>query len=410
MIGKVETPALSAILCADWGKESRKRSVYVAEIAARTVRRLAASEWSVTRVLAEAENWTTAGSVLVTFDAPLGVPESYLAAAARVQSWRSPETFLELLSCACSTPDFFDATFIADDWKIERPFFSVPGGAGGLTSYRVAADRMGVDLYRTIDRLTKAKTVFVKSGIPGSVGSAACALWKGLGPRLAQSRNFRVWPFEGDLDVLLRSTPVVVGEIYPRAAYATALLDIPAAARPPMGLAKTDTAVRRNAIRALQRAEWVRELSVSIEDVEAAEANEDDFDACITAAALLRCALEDIRLCPARLKAAQAEGGMLGTGAINLGLPERTFRAEDHGEHQSGGSAMRAKAKRIEVAGAGRSFRCPIEGCEKVYEGTRGGWDGHVGSSRIHSHWHPELASAGARKKQFETEFPDFFG
>ena len=71
---------------------------------------------------------------------------------------------------------------------------------------------------------------------------------------------------------------------------------------------------------------------------------------------------------------------------------------------------MRAKAKRIEVGGAGRSFRCPIEGCEKVYEGTRGGWDGHVGSSRIHPHWHPELASAGARKKQFETEFPDFFG
>ena len=67
MIGKVETPALSAILCADWGKESRKRSVYVAEIAARTVRRLAASEWSVTTVLAEAEKWTTAGSVLASY-------------------------------------------------------------------------------------------------------------------------------------------------------------------------------------------------------------------------------------------------------------------------------------------------------------------------------------------------------
>jgi hypothetical protein len=77
VVGKVETSGLSTILCADWGKESRKRSVYVAEIGARTVRRLAASEWSVTTVLAEAENWTTDGSVLVTFDAPLGVPETY---------------------------------------------------------------------------------------------------------------------------------------------------------------------------------------------------------------------------------------------------------------------------------------------------------------------------------------------
>jgi hypothetical protein len=209
--------------------------------------------------------------------------------------------------------------------------------------------------------------------------------------------------------VLLRSTPIVVGEIYPRAAYATALLDVPAAVRPPLAVAKTDTDVRRSAIRVLQRAEWIRALRVSIEDVEAAEANEDDFDACITAAALLRCALEDIRLCPARLKAAQAEGGMLGTAAINLGLPERAFRAEHQGEHRSAGNAPRVKAKRIEV-GAGRSFRCPIEGCEKIYEGTRGGWDGHVGSARIHPHWHRELSSAKARKKQFETEFPDFFG
>jgi hypothetical protein len=55
--------------------------------------------------------------VLVTFNAPLGVPESYLAAAARVQSRHLPKTFLELLACACSTPDFFDATRIADGSK-----------------------------------------------------------------------------------------------------------------------------------------------------------------------------------------------------------------------------------------------------------------------------------------------------
>jgi hypothetical protein len=409
MIGKIHTARLSAILCADWGKESRKRAVYVADVAARTVKRIAGSEWSVTTVLREAARWTSDGSVLVTFDAPLGVPESYLAAASRIQSWRLPKTFLELLACACSTPGFFEATLIADDWRIDRPFFSVPGGEGGLTSYRVAADRMGVALYRSIDRLTKAKSLFAKSGIPGSVGSAACALWRDLGTRLAQSRSFRVWPFEGDLELLLRSAPVVIGEIYPRAAYATALLDTPATVRPPLAVAKTDVTVRGYAIKVLQRAEWVRALSVSIEDIEAAEANEDDFDACLTAAALLRCVLEEVPLCPAILNSAQAEGGMLGTAAINLRLPEQTFRAEHGGEHRSRASRGSAK-RRVEVRGAPRTFRCPIEGCEKVYEGTRGGWDGHVGSARIHPRWHPELTSVEARKRHFEIEFPDFFG
>ena len=34
---------LSAILCADWGKESPKRAVYVADVSARIVRRLSAA-------------------------------------------------------------------------------------------------------------------------------------------------------------------------------------------------------------------------------------------------------------------------------------------------------------------------------------------------------------------------------
>ena len=103
-------------------------------------------------------------------------------------------------------------------------------------------------MYRRIDRITGAKAVFIKSGIPGSVGSAACALWQELAPRLTASRGFKVWPFEGDLQVLLESSPIVVGEIYPRAAYATALLDVPPASRAPLIVAKTDAGVRREAI------------------------------------------------------------------------------------------------------------------------------------------------------------------
>ena len=61
----------------------------------------------------------------------------------------------------------------------------------------------------------------------GSVGSAACALWRELAPLLTKDRSFAIWPFDGDLHTLLWTPSLVVGESYPRAAYATALLPMP---------------------------------------------------------------------------------------------------------------------------------------------------------------------------------------
>ena len=90
-------------------------------------------------------------------------------------------------------------------------------------------------MYRQIDRMTGAKAVFIKAGVPGSVGSAACALWQELASELTTDRTFKIWPFEGEIHTLLHSTSVVVGEIYPRAAYATALLDVPPTSRAPLG-------------------------------------------------------------------------------------------------------------------------------------------------------------------------------
>lgn len=159
----------------------------------------------------------------------------------------------------------FDATSVASAWKIKQPFFSEPAGSGGLHSYVESAARLGVDLYRVIDRRTGAKTPFAKSGIPGTVGSAACALWQELAARLTDSRDFKVWPFEGDLDVLLRSSRVVLGEIYPRAAYATALLDGRIDERPRLFVAKGDQRIRQAVVASLQNVEWVRRLDVTIE-------------------------------------------------------------------------------------------------------------------------------------------------
>ena len=60
------------------------------------------------------------------------------------------------------------------------------------------------------------------------------------------------------------------------------------------------------------------------------------------------------------------------------------------------------------TAGAARTYRCPIPGCDKVYLGSRGGWDAHVASLRTHASWHPELESAEDRKESYRIQFPEF--
>jgi hypothetical protein len=58
----------------------------------------------------------------------------------------------------------------------------------------------------------------------------------------------------------------------------------------------------------------------------------------------------------------------------------------------------------------GAAYRCPIPGCEKVFHGSRGGWDGHVGSRRVHPDWHPEIEDSDERKRLFRSEFGHWFG
>jgi hypothetical protein len=118
--------------------------------------------------------------------------------------------------------------------------------------------------------------------------------------------------------------------MYPRSAYATALLDAEPALRSTLIVAKTKRDVRCAAIERLLAAGWVRDHGVTIENWQDAEANEDDFDALMTAAALLRCELDGIPLHRPCLGPNCAEGGILGTGSVNLDLPARTFNPHSH--------------------------------------------------------------------------------
>lgn len=318
---------VDAFVCADWSKEARKRAVYAADVRERRVFRLACPRgWSVGTVLDEAERFGRHGCVLASFDAPLGVPESYLAAVRRLGLWGRPANFLEFLKAGSVTVNFFEPTKEAKEWSVERPFFSVPKGVGGLTSYQDFANAQGVDLWRSIDRKTKAKPLFVKSGIPGSVGCAAESLWREMAALQKDGRRFKLWPFEGDLEAVAENGATVIAEMYPRAAYATVLSDGPVAERSPISLAKTDGEVRRLAIAALAQADWVSGYEVKIDGLAEAQSSEDDFDACITAAALLRCELEGWPFCAPGLESDRIEGGIVGMGSVNFDLAERNWR------------------------------------------------------------------------------------
>ncbi|MEM6369437.1 MAG: hypothetical protein AAF851_14165 [Myxococcota bacterium] len=133
---------------------------------------------------------------LVGIDVGVGVPRGH---GAGFRAWLESSQVPIERRCS-STPD---------TWSLERPFFRVPPGPGGLTAYR----RRG-RLTRGIDDALGGKSPFILSGIPGCVGSSCVQLWEYLrrGPE-----HVRLWPFDGPLTALLRPGAVVVGEIYPSA-------------------------------------------------------------------------------------------------------------------------------------------------------------------------------------------------
>ncbi len=303
------------IICADWSKEPARRAVYLANLSDRVVRRVAAEVHEVRALLSYANG--LGGRTLVAFDAPLGLPESFITAV-RAAGAPPAAGFLDWLSTAS-----LDHCTGAHDWSLAAPFFRVPAGEGALGRFEAAARRQGVDLRRRIERQTGGKSVFITAGIPGSVGSAARDLWKGLVNARKAKLPFTVWPFDGPLDPLLARDVPVVAETYPRAAYATALCD--AAPRARMALSKTKASVRSSALDRLLSTRWVRATGARFEDLDRARSGEDDFDALMTAAALLRCQVEGLPLWAAPLHAPSIEGGILATGSIDLTLPETTF-------------------------------------------------------------------------------------
>jgi predicted kinase len=311
---------VETLVCADWSKEPQKRAVRLARVSSRTIEQVPSSpSQSLSEILSLAERERKRGPVLVAFDAVLGVPRGYLdLAREKIPQWRETTGFLDWLELLEQEEPLFTDLSLAATWSPRTPFFRVPHGKGAFRQFRERED-VGIErLYRRADLQVHAKPVFAACGIPGTVGSGSRALWQELAPLLRAPRSFRVWPFEGeDLDQLLQEAGIVLAEVYPRAVYATALAEfLPAK---PRSLAKTKRDIREKVLQELKSASWIEDNGVVLGDQDAAEASEDDFDALLTAAALLRYVLTNQPLFDPDL-VDSIEGGILGVRSVALYL------------------------------------------------------------------------------------------
>ena len=294
-------------LSADWGKRPDKRSVFLANVDSRQIRACERPHggWNLNTLLEEAHRLARHGPVLVGIDLVFGVPRGYWKRARRLGEG-DPATFVDWLGELDPTGDFFGTAASPEEWRIECPWFRVGSGLGGLNAFKQKVDG---GMLRAVERSTGGKPVFAVSGIPGTVGSGTREFWRELGPRLSRDRDFLIWPFEGDPALTVPTKRITLCETYPRLAYAAALAgELPTAT---LNWPKSRAAWRGIACDCLGRTEWVYRNEVALDDVDRARENEDDFDALFTAAAVLRCVLENRSLCCAEGVDSVAEGSML---------------------------------------------------------------------------------------------------
>lgn len=294
------------IIAVDWGKQPGKRSAYLAQIDSLRIARLP-FEGQLSDLLRLATE--LAPPVLIGIDAAIGFP---LAAWQRLiqHCARVPKSFVDLLLSEELPAEFFTPVATPQEWLPQRPFVRPPRGRWKLNAF-IQTSAGG--FYRKVDLRLNGNPIFITSGLPGSVGSGTRALWQEM-IAAAKCFEFQVWPFHGRLDALYRGRLPVIAEIYPKACYGIALADaLPA---PLTALAKVKPETRRLALQQLRSAEWARRASVDFLDLDSALASEDDFDALMSAAALLRLVIEDHPLERDARRGARIEGGVLGEAGI----------------------------------------------------------------------------------------------
>ena len=294
--------------------------MHVANLTVRRIWREERSDWTLKALLELAAELAQHGSVLVGIDAALGIPAGYWDEV-QTRDWGiqgRPANFIDWLGRLDSAHEFFEPVDDPSAWRVDRPFFRVAKGKGGRTRFTA---RYEDRFLRPIDREAGAKPLFAVSGMPGTVGWGTISLWTELIPLLADTPDFAVWPFDGDLPNLLARGGVVLAEAYPGLAYAAAMADDLPTGR--LTVAKTNPERRKRVCELLQVTAWVRHFGVDLGDLEPVRNNDDAFDSHLTAAAVLRCGLEGRALCDARWIDKRAGGAMLLAGPVDPSRPAR---------------------------------------------------------------------------------------
>lgn len=218
---------------------------------------------------------------LVGFDFPIGMPMAY-AKCAGVDCFR---TLLAGVGRAPPWDRFWESVPPNEMPSVHRPVYPARNGLKGTVKKATLALGLGVEsvdlLRRRIDIEQNAECIFWSLGAK-QVAKGCFSGWREeLQPALG---TVRLWPFDGDLPELLRDPGVTVAEIYPAAAMRRIGVSLNGR--------KSDPNARRLASRALLCAiehnscATDRDAHSQIVAGFAAE-NDDAFDACIAAVALL---------------------------------------------------------------------------------------------------------------------------
>ena len=298
---------VSYFVSADWSKSPGKRAVYVADVGERRIWKgvQTGASWDVGALLDLAEQLPDKGPVLIGVDVVLGVPKGYWRMVLEKHQSHPPENFVDWLRSLDPSEEFFETVYQPTEWRVERPWFAVPKGKGGLRSF---TNKVEGGMLRRIDAATGAKPVFAVAGMPGTVGSGTREFWKEL---VQRDKGFAVWPFEGegDLTSLLKQRGVVLCETYPALAYVEALPD----ELPPGRPAKTKPTWRDCMCNRLMKVYGIQNR-IHLGPLGALRENEDDFDAHVTAVAFLRCIEEGREIASHEWIDRDAEGSMLLAG------------------------------------------------------------------------------------------------
>lgn len=367
---------LKTFISADWSKDPKKRSVYTADIANKRIQKEkypGTEGWNLKSLLELAKQFSQSGPVLVGVDVVLGVPEEYWQMSMQDINTDRPDSFVQWLAGFGPCSGFFGICNSPEEWSIHRPWFKVPKGKGTLKSFE---EKVNGNMKRRIDHETNANPVFAVSGIPGVVGGATRDFWQELVPHLASGcKDFRIWPFDGELPNLLSNSGIVLAETYPKLAYAAALND--SLNTHTINIPKTEDESRKLACWLLERAKWIVDQKIEISDLGSARGNEDDFDALFTAAAVLRCIIEDTDIVDPGWIDPKSEGAMLLAGPVNPCSRAKMLKSwvkKQKIDISQLGSAIENNTPSNEE----REYSCPILGCQKVFRGSRSGWDAHI--------------------------------